>query len=144
MNTNRHCNLFSGPAKYVLLGEMDYSGENDDAQPVKLNIVERIKHPEYTSRLKYNDIALLQLENDVIFNEYIRPACLPRRPLVGDKLMHLIQIVHIFLKLISVYSCIKIVMRSIKNSTIAKLTMALLMILRFVPVQPQIVRTRVW
>lgn len=76
-NTNQCCNLFSGPAKYVRLGELDYSVDNDDAQPVQINIVERIKHTEYTSRLKYNDIALLRLESDVIFNEYIRPACLP-------------------------------------------------------------------
>lgn len=67
----------SGLAKYALLGELDFSVENDDAQPVRFKIAERIKHPEYTSKLKYNDIALLRLEIEVIFNEYIRPACLP-------------------------------------------------------------------
>lgn len=53
------------------------SVESDDAQPVRFKIAERIKHPEYTSKLKYNDIALLRLEIEVLFNEYIRPACLP-------------------------------------------------------------------
>lgn len=68
---------FSGPAKFVLLGELDFSTENDDARPLKFRIAERKKHPEYKSKSKYNDIALLRLVTEVIFNEYIRPACLP-------------------------------------------------------------------
>lgn len=40
-------------------------------------IAKRIKYPEYTSKSKYNDIALLRLDTEVVFNEYIHPACLP-------------------------------------------------------------------
>lgn len=33
-------------------------------------------HQEYSSISKYNDIAILELEEDVKFNLYIYPACL--------------------------------------------------------------------
>lgn len=64
-------------AKYVLLGELDHSRDNDDARPQQFNIAERFKHPGFLRKHKYNDIALLKLANEVKFNEYIRPACLP-------------------------------------------------------------------
>lgn len=51
--------------------------DRDDSQPIDVNIVERIKHPDYKSQSKYNDIALLRLESQIKFNKYVRPACLP-------------------------------------------------------------------
>lgn len=69
--------MFSGIAKYVLLGELDYVRDDDVAQPIRFNVAERIRHPDYTSKYKYNDIALLRLNETVTFNDYIRPACLP-------------------------------------------------------------------
>lgn len=56
---------------------MDFLTDDDDAHPIKFRVAERKKHPDYKSKSKYNDIALLRLETDVTFNEYIRPACLP-------------------------------------------------------------------
>lgn len=72
---DNHC---SGPAKYVLLGDVDYGSKTDDAQPRKLAIIERIKHPEFKYPSKYNDIALIKIDGPVQFNNYIRPACLPQ------------------------------------------------------------------
>lgn len=42
----------------------------------EIDIVERISHPDYASKSKYNDIALLKLIKNVAFNEHVRPACL--------------------------------------------------------------------
>lgn len=74
---------YSGLAKYVLLGELDLASNDDDAQPNQFDIAERIKHPDYTNRFKYNDIALIRLDASVKFNEYIRPACLPEYSSTG-------------------------------------------------------------
>lgn len=72
-----------GFAKYVLLGELDYSRDDDDAKPLRLNVAERIRHPNYTGRSRYDDIALLRLEHTVPFNDYIRPICLPDSSSIG-------------------------------------------------------------
>lgn len=51
--------------------------DQDDADPIQLKIIERIKHPNYKLPSKYHDIALFKLERRITFNQYIRPACLP-------------------------------------------------------------------
>lgn len=45
--------------------------------PEMYNVAESIRHPSYSSYSKYNDIGLLRLDRNVIFNAFIRPACLP-------------------------------------------------------------------
>lgn len=67
-----------------MLGDLDYSTDDDDARPVRIQIAELILHPQYTNRqTKFNDIGLIRLETEVIFNEYIRPACLPESNFIG-------------------------------------------------------------
>lgn len=39
-------------------------------------VSERISHPEYKARPKYNDIALLRLATALRLNAHVRPACL--------------------------------------------------------------------
>ena len=41
-----------------------------------MNIKDTIVHPNYIASQKYHDIAILELENPVEFNEKIWPACL--------------------------------------------------------------------
>ncbi|KAG4067840.1 hypothetical protein HA402_010526 [Bradysia odoriphaga] len=48
---------------------------NSDSRQ-EIDIVERISHPDYASKSKYNDIALLQLGKKVAFTEHVRPACI--------------------------------------------------------------------
>ncbi|XP_055327030.1 venom protease-like [Sitodiplosis mosellana] len=67
-----------GPASHVLLGDLNYGSDNDDAQPRQFIIIERIKHPDFKLPSKYNDIALLRINGPVQFSNYIRPACLPQ------------------------------------------------------------------
>lgn len=63
--------------QYVKLGDLNLSSDRDDAQPVTFNIEERIRHPDYTSKSHYNDIALLKVSILITLNPYVRPACLP-------------------------------------------------------------------
>lgn len=58
------------------LGDLIHDSENDDSQPQDFTVVERIKHPNFKSPAKYDDIALLRLDRNVTFNQYVRPACL--------------------------------------------------------------------
>lgn len=58
----------------VRLGEtditLDYESQHTDFKVKKM-----IKHPEYVPPSKYNDIGILELDRDVVFNGTIRPAC---------------------------------------------------------------------
>lgn len=60
-----------------MLGDSNYGIKSDDAQPRQFNIVERLKHPKFKLPSKYNDIALIKVNDPVEFSNYIRPACLP-------------------------------------------------------------------
>uniref|UniRef100_A0A1Y1M8F7 CLIP domain-containing serine protease n=2 Tax=Photinus pyralis TaxID=7054 RepID=A0A1Y1M8F7_PHOPY len=44
---------------------------------VDVGIQRSIPHPRYNTRTRDNDIGLIQLERSIIFNDFIRPVCLP-------------------------------------------------------------------
>ena len=48
----------------------------DDPNVQDYGISQSIRHPNYRASSKYNDIALFELNRDVEFTDYIRPACL--------------------------------------------------------------------
>ncbi|CAH1405894.1 unnamed protein product [Nezara viridula] len=75
-----------GPAKWARLGELDHNSTSDDAKPVDMTIVERIRHPKYIPRQKYNDIALFKLDSDVVYNNYILPICLHTKRQITTKI----------------------------------------------------------
>lgn len=60
----------------VRLGELNYETDADDARPEDFNITQIFVHPNYTRSTIYNNIALLRLDRDVKFSDYIRPICL--------------------------------------------------------------------
>lgn len=62
----------------VRLGDLEISNDNDGSRPQVIPVAERIPHPEYRLPGRYNDIALLRLSRDVIFDGFTRPACLHR------------------------------------------------------------------
>ncbi|XP_069679769.1 serine protease snake-like [Periplaneta americana] len=76
--TAAHCSKSreKGPAKWVRLGEMNFDVTDDDAKPQDFTIAEMILHPDYKLPARYNDIALFKLNKKVVFDAYIRPACL--------------------------------------------------------------------
>ncbi|XP_072760052.1 venom protease-like [Anoplolepis gracilipes] len=77
--TAAHCtwNANWGAAEWVRVGDLNLAQSNDDARPQDIKIAERIKHPEYKGLSEYHDIAILRLEKEVIYNAWVRPACLP-------------------------------------------------------------------
>lgn len=64
--------IHRGDAQRVRLGIVNL---NSDFRQ-EIDIAERIGHPEYASKSKYNDIALLKLAKKAAFNEHVRPACI--------------------------------------------------------------------
>ena len=70
----------------VRLGEHNIANDDPDCDqhvcadvPVDVGIDDVIVHEEYnvTERGQYNDIALIRLDRDVGFSDYIDPICLP-------------------------------------------------------------------
>lgn len=59
------------------VGDLNLRETNDDARPQTIKIQEKIRHEDYKPPSQYNDIALLRLEKEVVFNAWVRPACLP-------------------------------------------------------------------
>jgi hypothetical protein len=66
----------SKPPTIARLGDLNLKLTNDGAQPVNYLVEEVIQHPQYKPPAKYNDVALLKLDREVEFTEFIRPACL--------------------------------------------------------------------
>ncbi|PSN31833.1 hypothetical protein C0J52_20870 [Blattella germanica] len=62
----------------VRLGDLDLKSSVDDSHAQNIDIMRRIPHPEYKHPMKYNDIALLELKQDAVFNNFVKPACLHR------------------------------------------------------------------
>lgn len=77
--TAAHCTYHRelGGAAWVRVGDLNLVKTDDDAKPQNIRIINRIRHPSYKRPVEYHDIALLQLEKNVIFNRWVRPCCLP-------------------------------------------------------------------
>ncbi|XP_045773067.1 trypsin-1-like [Maniola jurtina] len=54
----------------IYLGDGEWNNDSD------VRIQQIIKHPHHVRRLKYNDIALLKLEQSVVFTPSLNPICL--------------------------------------------------------------------
>ncbi|XP_072382722.1 uncharacterized protein [Diabrotica undecimpunctata] len=75
--TAAHClNSDYGAAKWVHLGDLDLSTDQDDAEPQDFNITRAIAYPSYNSSFKYHDIALIQLDRNIRVSSYVKIACL--------------------------------------------------------------------
>uniref|UniRef100_A0A2A4IWJ7 Peptidase S1 domain-containing protein n=1 Tax=Heliothis virescens TaxID=7102 RepID=A0A2A4IWJ7_HELVI len=66
-----------GPVKYVALGILRRSDPVDKWQ--RYNVRRVVPHPEYKSPSKYHDIALLETDTEIQFNDDVHPACLHTR-----------------------------------------------------------------
>lgn len=72
-----HCATWRGmKPKIVRMGDQNLKRTDDDNRAQDYRIVRVIRHPDYKASSKYNDIALLELDRDVSFSDYIKPACL--------------------------------------------------------------------
>ena len=69
----------------IILGDHDRS--NRDGNEQKIPVIRTIRHPDYSRLTINNDIALLELARPAIFNDRVRPVCLPQlnqAPAVGS------------------------------------------------------------
>lgn len=62
--------------KWVRLGDLNLRTTEDNTQVQEFSVAKVFRHPGYVFPAHYNDIALLQLDRDVKFDGYVRPACL--------------------------------------------------------------------
>ncbi|CAG9828621.1 unnamed protein product [Diabrotica balteata] len=76
--TAAHCTYARdvGKPTVVRLGELDLSSDQDGSVYKDYLISRVIVHPGYSVPYKYNDIALLETQKPVVFNNFMRPACL--------------------------------------------------------------------
>lgn len=79
--TAAHCLTHSsyGPVRHVRLGEIDLTDETStNRQDFQVSF--SISHPDYAPPSKYHDIALVEMDREATFNEFVKPACLHRTP----------------------------------------------------------------
>lgn len=70
-----HCNIQNEQPKYLLFGVLN--NKKDSSHRVMKGIETIINHPDYNYTTTNNDICLYKSDSAVIFNDYIRPICLP-------------------------------------------------------------------
>ena len=59
------------------MGELDLTADNDGAKVVKVKKIN--SHPNYGQATNIDmDFSILELEEDLVFSESVRPACLPQ------------------------------------------------------------------
>lgn len=69
-----------GPENFVvLLGEHDRSEPDSQSHRLIAHVEEIVIHERYVGSADFwrNDIALIKLKQDIVFNKYICPVCLP-------------------------------------------------------------------
>lgn len=75
--TTGHCIVTReyGPPTKVRMGVNDLTDlTSPNKQDIKVESV--IIHPEYNARSKKNDIGIVRLKKEAMFNQYVQPACL--------------------------------------------------------------------
>ncbi|XP_050691014.1 serine protease persephone-like isoform X2 [Eriocheir sinensis] len=85
--TAAHCIDPENPISAVRLGDLDLTQDNENnSAPADYDIIQIIIHPQFRpgSSVRYNDIALLQTDREIEFNDAVFPYCIsPRIPATG-------------------------------------------------------------
>lgn len=61
----------------VRVGELDFSRSDEAADPRDIHVAGFSIHPSYKPPRFYHDVAVLKLIDDVHYNKYVQPICLP-------------------------------------------------------------------
>jgi len=79
--TAAHCYNSMFTSMHVIVGEHNVCDGNPQGSPNEggklINVKKMTLHPDYNSRTIDNDIAVLELAEDITFTKKIKPACLP-------------------------------------------------------------------
>ncbi|XP_066991103.2 venom protease isoform X3 [Anabrus simplex] len=76
--TAAHC-VTRRKAEMVRVGELDFSRDDEDADPFDVAVSNAEVHPNYKPPAYYNDLAVLKLAQTVKFGRYVKPICLPEK-----------------------------------------------------------------
>lgn len=72
-----HCKFFGGKvADVIRVGDRFLKTTQDDEHAQELRVKEFIIHPDYDSNFKYNDIAMIETDRDMVFMEFVTHACI--------------------------------------------------------------------
>nr|QHB21588.1 venom S1 protease with CUB domain 10 [Platymeris rhadamanthus] len=74
--TAAHCVVDTQKQYSVMVGEYDWQDDNNRARQL-IKVKDVILYQNYSSYIKDFDIAILNLENEIQFNELVGPVCLP-------------------------------------------------------------------
>ncbi|XP_076389576.1 transmembrane protease serine 9-like [Megachile rotundata] len=76
--TAAHC--IRKDLRTVRIGDIDLYSDEDGVIPVQLGIDNVTVHPHYSKYPPVNDVAVIRLNDDVEFSDFVRPICLPVGP----------------------------------------------------------------
>nr|ATU82416.1 venom S1 protease with CUB domain 6 [Lethocerus distinctifemur] len=83
--TAAHC-FFNKTGRFnLVVGEHDIRNKSETPATQVIAIQEYVIHSEYDPVKFYNDIALIVVEQPIVFSQYVGPACLPSGQLSIDK-----------------------------------------------------------
>ncbi|XP_055641462.1 transmembrane protease serine 9-like [Toxorhynchites rutilus septentrionalis] len=76
--TAAHCAVdeINQAPSVVRLGDVDLISNVDDVYAQQFSIVEFIRHPKHRFSSKYNDLALIELEKEIVLSPGVCPACI--------------------------------------------------------------------
>ncbi|KAJ2954750.1 hypothetical protein O0L34_g3053 [Tuta absoluta] len=75
--TAAHCTARFAPEElFVQLGEYDVDLEND-TRTYNFRVIEKRDHQQYDKSNYHNDLSILKLHRQAVFNTYVWPICLP-------------------------------------------------------------------
>ncbi|XP_017769950.1 PREDICTED: uncharacterized protein LOC108557798 [Nicrophorus vespilloides] len=85
--TAAHCisNKNLGEVKQVRLGDLNLVVDTDDADPQNFQVANVFKHPNYKFPYRYNDIALIELNQTAKETYYVHIACLNTDPSINPE-----------------------------------------------------------
>jgi hypothetical protein len=73
-----HCKFFNKKvADVVRVGDRFLKTIQDDENAQQFKIEKFIHHPEYKSFFKYNDIAMIKTDQEIVFTTFVSHACIP-------------------------------------------------------------------
>jgi secreted trypsin-like serine protease len=75
--TAAHCiNIKNRPPAVVRLGDQNLKSDDDGAEPQEFRVKRVIVHEGFTAKASYDDIGLIEMDREVKFTKFVRPACL--------------------------------------------------------------------
>lgn len=84
--TAAHCSEADRTAPSVVrLGDHNLALKDKNLPEIEIPIESFISHERYNKETKENDIALIKLGQQVVFNKFIRPACLQQSENISKK-----------------------------------------------------------